>query len=282
MSRYWYHDYYPPANPKAVKNGIKTKKKRGSIGETWWSKKWIAVLESFDMGARLGRGRSYARRGQVISIDVDAGIVCASVQGSGSRPYEVEIKLKPLNEKQWESVVDIMASKAVYVAKLLDGNMPPNIEEAFEEVNISLFPGRKRDLKTDCSCPDWANPCKHIAAVYYLLAERFDDDPFLIFKLRGLDKEGLMEKMKDRRKGFAVEQVVDESFIPVVSETEMLKKFWSLDKGVSDFETKLTTADPEALLKRLGKAPFEVRGKNLSDVLAVIYEDAGQRVRDMD
>ena len=97
MSRYWYGEYYPPASPKKVENGIKTKTKGGSIGRTWWSKRWIAVLESFNMGTRLGRRRSYARRGQVIFIEVDAGVILSNVQGTRSKPYEVKIKIKPLN-----------------------------------------------------------------------------------------------------------------------------------------------------------------------------------------
>src|SRR2546427_12290180 len=181
--------YYEPSRPIRVQGGIKTKKEYGQIGETWWSKRWIAVLESFSLGTRLTRGRSYARQGQVISIDVEPGIVKAKVQGTQPRPYAIKIKLKPLSDNDWDRVTEAMASQAIFAAKLLAGEMPTEIEEAFDEVNVALFPTAETDLDTDCSCPDWANPCKHIAAVYYLLAERFDEDPFLIFKLHGLIKE---------------------------------------------------------------------------------------------
>ena len=161
---YW--GYYEPAKPIEVEEGIKTRSKRGEIGETWWSKRWIDILKSFNMGARLTRGRSYARRGQVISIDVEPGKVKAKVQGSRRRPYSVEMKLHPLSKTEWNKVTGVMASQAIFAAKLLAGEMPKNIEEAFNDVNISLFPASGDDLDTDCSCPDWANPCKHIAAVY--------------------------------------------------------------------------------------------------------------------
>src|SRR5437588_12759165 len=92
-----------------------------------------------------------------------------------------------------------MASQAIFAAKLLAGEMPQDIEEAFSAVQISLFPLATTDLDTDCSCPDWANPCKHIAAVYYLLAERFDEDPFLIFKLRGRTKEQIIQVLREKR-----------------------------------------------------------------------------------
>jgi len=100
VSPYW--SYYEPAKPKKVENGLKARSKRGCIGETWWSRRWVSTLESFDLGARLTRGKNYARKGQVISIDVKAGIVLAKVQGTRSRPYDVKIKLKPLSDIEWE------------------------------------------------------------------------------------------------------------------------------------------------------------------------------------
>src|SRR5438105_6423224 len=191
--------YFEPSRPIRVEGGIKTKKGYGQIGETWWSKRWIAVLESFNMGTRLTRGRSYARQGQVISIDVEPGIVKAKVQGSQPKPYKVEIRLKSLSDQDWEKVAEAMAFQAIFAAKLLAGEMPKNIEEAFSAVQLSLFPTALKELETNCSCPDWANPCKHIAAVYYLLAERFDEDPFLIFKLRGRTKEEIIETLRAKR-----------------------------------------------------------------------------------
>ncbi len=140
------------------------------------------MLESFHVGARLGRGRSYARRGQVMSIEVQEGLVTAKVQGSQRTPYKIKIALKLLSQKDRNKVTAAMAEQAIFVAKLLAGEMPQNIEEAFAAAKVPLFPKSSRELETDCSCPDWANPCKHIAAVYYLLAEQFDDDPFLMKK----------------------------------------------------------------------------------------------------
>jgi uncharacterized Zn finger protein len=199
MGRWRDWGYYEPAQPKPVKDGIKARTQRGAIGETWWSKRWIEVLESFQMGARLARGRAYARKGQVVSIDVKKGLVTAKVQGTRAKPYSVKIALNPLSEDAWDKVTDAMVSQAVFAARLLSGEMPRNIEEAFAEVEVPLFPASERELGTDCSCPDWANPCKHIAAVYYLLAERFDDDPFLIFKLRGRTREEIIEILREKR-----------------------------------------------------------------------------------
>ena len=285
---YWDYYHYTPAKPKEVKDGIKAKSKRGAIGETWWSKRWIDVLESFNMGARLTRGRSYARKGQVISIDVSKGAVDAKVQGTGSKPYEVTIGLEPISEGDWEKVTDAMASKAIFAAKLLSGEMPTGIEDAFSEAGVSLFPAKKKDLETDCSCPDYANPCKHIAAVYYLLAERFDDDPFLIFKLRGRTKEEIVGSLRRWRVpdvGVSAEDgagaravspaTSDESAKPLES---CLDCFWEAGDSLDSFSANPAPPLIEAaILKRLGDAPFSVGKDNISALLVKAYEMAGRR-----
>jgi len=188
----WLFPAFPAARRQGRHQGTV---KRGAFGQSWWAKRWIAVLESFDIGARLGRGRSYARNGQVLSIDVAKGKVTAKVQGSRPQPYAVTIQVKQLTTGQWDELVRALSGQALFTAKLLAGEMPQDIEQVFGEAGLSLFPEKLRDLQTSCSCPDDSNPCKHIAAVYYLLGEEFDRDPFLLFRLRGLDREELMERL---------------------------------------------------------------------------------------
>jgi uncharacterized Zn finger protein len=273
---YW--DYYEQRPAKPVKNGIKTKSERGAIGETWWSKRWIAVLESFNLGARLTRGRSYARRGQVVSIDIEQGVVKAKVQGSAPRPYNVTIKLAPLSNADWDKVTDAMSAQAIFAAKLLAGEMPANIEEAFSSVHVSLFPARDDDLETNCSCPDWSNPCKHIAAVYYILAEQFDEDPFLIFKLRGRTKEQIIDTLRAKRSvalpvgssASTTEETASET-MPLIEEN--LETFWQAGDDLDMFTIR--PGPPEidkAVLKRLGDAPFKVGNQNLTVALAKAYD----------
>ncbi len=280
---HWDYYWYRPARPKAVKDGIKTKTRGGNIGKTWWSKRWIGVLESFNMGARLGRGRSYARRGQVMSIDVQEGLVTAKVQGSQRTPYKIKIALKPLSQKDWNKVTEAMAEQAIFVAKLLAGEMPQNIEEAFEAVKVPLFPKSSRELETDCSCPDWANPCKHIAAVYYLLAEQFDDDPFLIFKLRGKSKEQLINALREKRAGvFEKTTAAEEAELGVTLSTtpleECLGTFWEAGAELAAFSANPALPEVEfAVLKRLGRAPFMIKQKNLSALLEKAYETVSRQ-----
>jgi uncharacterized Zn finger protein len=129
----------------------------------------------------------------VLTINIHRGRVFAKVQGSRARAYEVEINVAMIEEEEWERLARLLSEQAIFAAKLLAGEMPENIEEVFGAADLSLFPEADADLHTDCSCPDWSNPCKHIAAVYYLLGEEFDRDPFLIFRLRGIDRSEIIE-----------------------------------------------------------------------------------------
>ncbi len=278
-------DYYSEGKPRKVEGGIKTKNERGAIGETWWSQRWVSVLESFGMGTRLTRGRSYARKGQVLSIDIEAGLVKAKVQGSMEKPYAIKIRLQPLSKRDWEQVTTVMSSQALFAAKLLAGEMPKNIEEAFDSVNLSLFPATEDDLQTSCSCPDWANPCKHIAAVYYILAERFDEDPFLLFKLRGRDKEAIIASLRAKRvekldakgeKSGTTKQEKREETAQVEKTfrlEDQLHTFWLAGEALNTFAINPIAPDVEnAILKRLGDAPFMAEGRNVSKILEKAYD----------
>lgn len=146
-----YYGYYPPSTPRKVKGGIKAQSKRGGFGQSWWAKQWIAVLESFQIGQRLARGRSYARGGQVVSINIEKGSVTASVQGSRPTPYDVEIHVKALSAAAWKKLAKNLSAQAIFAAKLLAGEMPQDIEGAFKEAGFSLFPDKLGDLRTECS-----------------------------------------------------------------------------------------------------------------------------------
>ena len=189
----------PPSRPRPVEGGLKARSTRGAIAQTWWSERFIAVLEDIGMGNRLQRGRSYARKGQVISLEVDPGSVTAEVQGSRARPYRVRIGIPAFGKAEWAQVERSLADNAWYAATLLSGEMPDDIEDVFAGLGLSLFPATARELSLDCSCPDHAVPCKHLAATFYLLAESFDDDPFAILAWRGREREDLLANLAAAR-----------------------------------------------------------------------------------
>ena len=263
-------DYYEYTQPRKTRGGIKAQSRRGSFGESWWARRWIEVLESFDIGARLSRGRSYARRGQVLSVEIEKGTVTARVQGSRAQPYRVGIKVKALTSVDWESLAEALSTRAIFAARLLAGRMPENIEEVFRDAGLSLFPIDSSDLETDCSCPDWSNPCKHIAAVYYLLGEEFDRDPFLIFKLRGIDREELIRLVGSQSAAIGDSGNADMPAVPLVTEeadsttSEPLSadsvEFWGLLGTEGSLDGAQIPSISAALPRRLGNFPFW-RGK---------------------
>ncbi|MBT8227414.1 MAG: hypothetical protein HKP61_13530 [Dactylosporangium sp.] len=192
---------YPPSRPRRVDGGIKARSARGSIGQSWWSRRFVDVIESFALGTRMTRGRSYARAGQVISLEVSPGVVGARVQGSRSHPYTVAIGLKPVPERTWRRVEKALAEQAIFSARLLAGELPPELEDVFAEAGVRLFPSSVRELTMRCSCPDIAVPCKHLAATFYLLAESFDTDPFQILHWRGRRQDHLLDRLRAARAG---------------------------------------------------------------------------------
>jgi uncharacterized Zn finger protein len=282
----WYDDdfYYRPSRPRAARGGIKAQSKRGTFGQSWWAKRWIAVLESFYIGARLGRGRSYARNGQVLAITVDKGTVTARVQGSRPKPYDVSIAVKPLHTADWRKLAGELSQQVVFAAKLLAGEMPQDIEQVFKDAGLSLFPAKTNDLQTDCSCPDWSNPCKHIAAVYYLLGEEFDRDPFLLFTLRGMRREefvGLLDgasrtstaKQASRRTR-SPEAAADAALPPEPLTTEVAGFWYGGDLADELFGEVRLPPVPAALPRRLGNFPFWRGAERFLDVLEPMYTQA--------
>ena len=173
------------------------------FSRTWWGKVFIEALESFTDSGRLQRGRSYANGGKVTSFDIDGNLITAVVRGSVNPyfgvykepTYIISIEITPIAKAKWNLIVEKLASKASIISRLLLNEVPENIESSFSELGFHLLPHNRQDFQTSCSCPDYANPCKHIAGVYYLVAAQLDENPFLLFELRGLSKSELQKKL---------------------------------------------------------------------------------------
>jgi len=277
----WGGWYYKPKPRIEAKGGIKSQSKRGAFGESWWAKRWIAVLESFNIGARLGRGRSYARSGQVLSIEIGKGEIKAAVQGSSPKPYSIKIKVKTIPAADWKRAAKALDREAIFAAKLLAGEMPQEIEQVFREVGLSLFPEKLHDLETSCSCPDWSNPCKHIAAVYYLIGEEFDRDPFLIFKLRGATREEFIEMLSagaaPRKSNDADPEDVELPPDPLATDAAV---FWGGGNLADDFVGEVRMPPVSAALpKRLGNFPFWRGSERFIDAVETIYTQASTNLQ---
>lgn len=165
----------------------------------WWVQQWNDLLNSYRFKKRLERARKYAKEGNVLSIEFKGPEVLAKVQGTAPEPYELSLSIDPFSEEDWNYIVETMAQEAIYSAQLLAGEMPHNIEKVFTANGLSLFPFTLSDIRSRCSCPDPQNPCKHIGAVYYQLGDRFSEDPFVLFQLRGRSKEKILDQLRRLR-----------------------------------------------------------------------------------
>jgi uncharacterized Zn finger protein len=266
---------WAPSRPRRVEGGIRARSKRGAIGEQWWSRRFIAVLESYGMSSRLARGRSYARAGQVLEFTLSQGKVTAKVQGSRVRPYKVHIGVLPLTKPQWLNVEQELAGQALFRAKLLAGEMPHEIEDVFAGCGTPLFPERAGDLDMRCSCPDWGVPCKHLAAVCYVLAEAFGADPFGMLAWRGKGRDELLAALRSQTTAqpSSPEAPSAPSCPPL---DECVDRFWI--SGLSPARLRALSNAPAApgvpdlLLRMYEPPPVTVRGKDLLDVLRPAYQ----------
>lgn len=264
----WYDKpWFPPSRPIAAKGGIRSRSKRGEFVTSWWGKRWLAVLEALNLGGRLQRGRTYARQGQVLDIEIEPGSVRARVQGSRAKPYEITLSMKTLAEREVKRLATELGRAPYCLARLIAREMPPEIEEVFGVARVSLFPARASELKTDCSCPDWSNPCKHIAAVYYLLSEEFDRDPFLIFRLRGIETAALIGEPEP-----------EENDEPLrAAELPASGSFWEGAHAPAIDLTAERPRDPAVLVRYLGNLPFWRGESPLAETLAPAYERAVEK-----
>jgi uncharacterized Zn finger protein len=262
---------------RPAKDGIKARSTRGDIGETWWSRRFIAALQEVADASRLTRGRSYARSGQVMDLRVQPGAVTARVQGSRPRPYDVRIRLTPFTEAEWARAEEALAGQALFLAALLAGEMPRDVEQAFAAAGLSLFPARPEELRSECSCPDWANPCKHVAATYYILAEAFDTDPFLVLCWRGRARDDLLARLRELRDAqpaeeeAAIEEEPEEIRPPAEAASEPAD-FWRAGGELASLAfSPRAPAVPDAVPRQLGPVPPEAGGPEADAALTRAY-----------
>ena len=267
------------------------------FSRTWWGQRFLEALEQFTDPARLGRGRSYASGGRIIEYTLVKGTVKARVRGSINpyfgvykEPiYKTSITIKSITAADWTKVIRQIASRADLITKLLMNEMPDTIEDAFSELGLHLLPHSERDFETSCSCPDWANPCKHIAGVYYLLASALDQDPFVMFELRGLSRDDLHAELVKTPLGKILASALTADDVPPVEPVESYytpptkdpiavvashKEFWT---GARRLPVPLATASqasvPALLIKKQGDyPPFWHKDVSFISVMEELYD----------
>jgi uncharacterized Zn finger protein len=268
-----------PTRAIPTDQGVASRSQRGAFVESWWAERWVAALERLITPARLARGRSYARAGQVLSVQEQTGTVHAQVQGSRRTPYRVTVGLAPLSDAAWEGVIAALARRPDLAASLLAGEMPRDIDEVFAQARASLFPTAPDHLRLHCSCPDKVTVCKHIVATCYLLGEQLDEDPFLLFRLRGRGQDEVLEGLQ-RRVGagsgadegagsLAASPEADDEPAPAADATPLDPTgFWSAAEPPPRIDLPAERPDL-SLLRRLG--PFSALDDDLQARLGPVY-----------
>lgn len=199
----------------------------------WWADQWLELINQYRFKKRLERGWKYAREGHVLSIRFEGQQAIAIVQGTDPKPYKVSLGLDPLSDEDWAYVIDQLSQRAIFPAKLLAGEMPPNIEDVFAASGLRLFPFNLSEVRSRCSCPDKANPCKHVSAIYYLLGDRFREDPFVIFQLRGRTRSQILAALQEKRLSSEANAVGDSTAVVQDNLTPLtpinLDRYWRYD-----------------------------------------------------
>ena len=265
------------------------------FSRTWWGQKFIEAMEDLADSGRLSRGRTYARGKKVKQFEINEGMVTAQVRGSinpyfgvYTEPlYKTTIEFQPLSEAKWAAAIALIASKASLISRLLLNEIPDNIEETFKQLDLTLLPSEPEDFEAVCSCPDWSNPCKHIAGVYYLVAAELDQDPFLLFELRGLSRDKLLKELAKSPLGQALSaelQLEKQQPRPVASYyaalrtvpaagDEALRAFWQGEKRLPQtIEVPTQTPVAGIPVKKQGDFPaFWDRDNSFLAVMEALY-----------
>jgi uncharacterized Zn finger protein len=274
------------------------------FSRTWWGQRFIEALEQFTDSGRLGRGRSYAHNGRILDYIITNGVVTAKVRGSINpyfgvykEPiYKTSITIKAISAADWKKVIRRIAARADLVTKLLMNEMPDTIEDVFSELGLHLLPHSERDFVTKCSCPDDANPCKHIAGVYYLLASSLDNDPFVMFELRGLSRDNLRAELKQSPLGQVLATALETNEVQVEPVEAYYtrptknrvkgashKEFWTGAKRLPAASVSAAQTGVSALLiKKQGDYPaFWHKDTSFIETMEELYERVRTKNRQM-
>lgn len=261
----------------------------------WWTDQWIELIEKLESGNRLAQGKSVAKNSQVIYIKVQKGFIIAKVQGERLKPYQIRIEVNTISEEIWGDILTEIASNAYLVAKLFANKLPERVNEIFTERNTSLIPFMEQDLRAGCTCADWANPCKHSAAVLLILADMLDEDPFLLFKLRGKTKEELFEIFRVKRNNLVNDKSTitrvgvriisdgydkDIGLIENSSLDNLVNELYSNERNNYEVSTILINETTSSnIWSEIEDSPYVINGENLKRLLVNSYQVAKRIAR---
>ncbi len=262
---------------------LTTRSRRGVVGRNWWAQRWSRLLGENSSPERLHRGRALARGGSVFRFRIEDGEARGEVRHSRTELHEVAIRQTPLGEDEWRRALDILASRALYVGALLGGRLEEELEEALDAAEVRLFPEALEELTMSCSCPDPGQPCSHLAAVFYLVAERLDRDPFLLFRFRGMRRDQILTECRQRRSATRALQGdgafplggsddETEAIAESVSEHKAGTGYFGEESVIDGIRVETPTEDGRDVLDELGPPPTVEAGSGSDRALREAYE----------
>ena len=272
--------HYVKQSWKEIRNTMKP-----SIQPPDWSKRWTKFLMAHGLANRLQQGLRYAQQGHVLDIEITKSRITARVQGSRAKPYRVEIHVKAFPCEIWDTILTTIASQAALSAAIMNGEMPEAIEEIFQEAGVALFPQALKEIATACSCPDIVTPCKHSAAIFYILGQEFAKDPLVIFLLRGKTRDSLLTDLTKKRVALqqaVLSQLPNSLLLTESPETpdlaEVIRNYWQTGDNLADL-IPAATETPCRLLHHLGKPPDWPDDPDFIEMLEPIYTHVSSHFR---
>lgn len=274
------------------------------IGKTWWGRRFLEVLESYTEPGQMARGRQYLIGNRIGQWEIRGTRVEAQIRGKVNPYYGIheaptcttEIEFAPIPDAAWDEALTLIGSRAGYISRLLFNEMPDEIERPLAELGVSLLPAHREEIISRCTCPELEIPCKHIAAIYYLLAGRLDQDPFLLFELRGLSRAELIQRLKVTPLGAALASALDAippepqpaaSFFtrPVAQalpDRVSPRDFWRGQRKLPAGVEPATPAAVSGILIRKGGdyPPFWDKDESFVEVMDAFYEQVRKKGKD--
>ncbi|MFP3896838.1 MAG: hypothetical protein ACLFV5_08420 [Anaerolineales bacterium] len=252
--------------------------------KSWWAKQWLRALGQWLDAERLAEGKKYVGQDYPANLTINSGSVVAQIKGTALQPYQIHIEIDTFGDKEWERALDAMFQQAGYAAHLLNDEMPPAIEVVFRSVGLSLFPGARSDLRSHCSCGSPIVPCEHVAGVYHLLAQRLDRDPFLLFHMRGQNREQVLAGFRARRASRSQHERERQSHekqgrgaLASISLPSDSHTFWKMGPQIEDVEIDVKPPEIHMEVLKLLGIPSFVNEEMLEKNLPQIYQRVSQK-----
>lgn len=291
MTSFYYYTTRPRRRrPRSKEYGIKIRTKKGDIGTSWLAENWTDLIYNSGSGDTFVPGRTYARKGQVLQVDVQRGHVHGIVQGAPVLPHKTSIKIEIPDYDYAKNIAMVCRQRPVLAAKILSGEMTEKMASEMSEAGVADVFSPSWIIETSCTCHAWYSVCKHVMAISHVLAEEIDYDSFWYWRILGVDRHHILDILDDVsadanpeysciRAGTPDKYYPVQSDAPLASESSPinLDKFWGSHNDAGSYESMPIPSDDAATMKRWGGFPMWCGTEKFLDIMDEIYKNASIR-----